>query len=94
MEQLFRANDTRKFYEKVNRTRKGYVPRTDICRDVEGNLLTEESEVNRDGIGVELGEPAADNTFPAPELQEIRQGIRKLKNNRDAGKVRLLGELF
>ena len=43
MEQLFRANDTRKFYEKVNRTRKGYVPRADMCRDVEGNLLTEET---------------------------------------------------
>ena len=45
MEQLFRAIDSRKFYEKVNRTRKGYVPRADMCRDVEGNLLTEESEV-------------------------------------------------
>ena len=69
-----------------------------MCRDVEGNLLTEDSEVinrwrqyfnehlngdevNRDGI-----EPAADNTFPAPELQEIQQEIRKLKNNRAAGK--------
>ena len=92
MEQLFRANDTRKFYEKVNRTREGYVPRADMCRDVEGNLLMEESEVinrwrqyfnehlngdevKRDGIGVELGEPAADNTFPSPELQEIQQGL-------------------
>ena len=40
MERLFRANDTRKFYEKVNRSRKGYVPRADMCRDVRGNLLT------------------------------------------------------
>ena len=47
-------------------------------------------EVNSDGIGVELGEPVADNTFPAPELQEIR----KLKNNRAAGKDRLPGVLF
>ena len=36
-------------------------------------------EVNRDGIGVERGKPAADNTVPAPELQEIQQRIRKLK---------------
>ena len=73
-----------------------------MCRDVEGNLFTNESEVinrwkqyfneqlngddaNRDAIGVELEEPAADNTFPAPQLQEIQQ-IRKLKNNRAAGK--------
>ena len=39
-------------------------------------------EVNRDGIGVELGEPAADNTFPAPELQEIQQEIRKQQSRR------------
>ena len=50
--------------------------------------------MNKDGIGVELGEPAADNTFPAPELQEIQQEIRKLKNNRATGKNRLPGELF
>ena len=76
-----------------------------MCRDVEGNLLTSESEVinrwkqnfnehlngdevNRDGIGVEL----AEHTIPA--LQEIQQEIRKLKNNRAAGKDRLPGELF
>ena len=34
-----------KFYEKVNRTRKGYVPCADMCRDVEGNLLTVVNEV-------------------------------------------------
>ena len=110
MEQLFRTNDTRKFYEKVNHSRKGYVPRADMCRDVEGNL-TDESEMinrwrqyfnehlngdeaNRDGIGVELGEPVAGKTFPAPELQEIQQEIEKLKNNRAAGKDRLPGDLF
>ena len=49
MEQLFRANDTRKFYEKVYRSRKGY-----LCRDVEGNLLTEESEVNENLNGDEM----------------------------------------
>jgi Reverse transcriptase (RNA-dependent DNA polymerase) len=45
MEELYRANDTRKFYEKLNRSRKGYVPQADMCRDLEGNLLTNECEV-------------------------------------------------
>lgn len=40
MELLFRANDTRKFYEKVNRSRKGYVPQADMCREENGDLLT------------------------------------------------------
>ncbi|XP_055525667.1 uncharacterized protein LOC129718677 [Wyeomyia smithii] len=45
LEQLFRANETRKFFEKVNQSRKGYTPSPDMCRDVEGNLITSEREV-------------------------------------------------
>ncbi|XP_058463637.1 uncharacterized protein LOC131437952 [Malaya genurostris] len=45
MEQLYRANDTRKFYEKVNRSRRGYTPQAEMCRDTSGNLLTNEREV-------------------------------------------------
>ncbi|XP_055539027.1 uncharacterized protein LOC129726410 [Wyeomyia smithii] len=45
LEELFTANETRKFYEKVNQSRKGYVPRADFCRDMEGNLITNDSEV-------------------------------------------------
>ena len=45
MEQLFRQNETRKFYEKVNRSRKGYAPQADTCRDAEGNLLMDRGEV-------------------------------------------------
>lgn len=45
MEELFRAKDTRKFYEKLNRSRKGFVPQADMCRDFDGNLLTNEREV-------------------------------------------------
>lgn len=45
MEELFRAKDKRKFYEKLNRLRKGFVPQADMCRDCDGNLLTNEREV-------------------------------------------------
>ncbi|XP_038106367.1 uncharacterized protein LOC119766064 [Culex quinquefasciatus] len=86
MEQLFRANESRKFYEKVNRSRKGFVPRADACRDNEGNLIVNKSEVldrwkqyfnehlngdeaDGDGVGVNLGAPAADEQFPAPDLE-------------------------
>ena len=111
MEQLFRANETRKFYEKVNWSRKGFVPRADTCRDVEGNLVADRSEVmdrwrqyfnehlngaelDGDGVRADLGTPEADDTFPAPDLQEIQQEIKKLKNNKAAGKDRLPAELF
>jgi len=45
MEMLYRANNTRKFYEKVNRSRRSHVPQADLCRDIDGNLLTNGSEV-------------------------------------------------
>ena len=45
MEHLYHVNDMRKFCKKVNRLRKGYVPQNDICRDVCGNLLTNEREM-------------------------------------------------
>ncbi|XP_062715888.1 uncharacterized protein LOC134291753 [Aedes albopictus] len=45
MEELYRAKDTRKFYEKLNRSRRGFVPQADMCRDNHGNILTSEREV-------------------------------------------------
>ncbi|XP_062709434.1 uncharacterized protein LOC134288470 [Aedes albopictus] len=45
MEELYRAKDTRKFYEKLNRSRRGFVPQADMCRDNHGNILASEREV-------------------------------------------------
>ena len=47
-----------------------------------------------DGFEAQLGAPAADRQFPAPDLATVRKEIRQLKNNRVAGKDRLPGELF
>ncbi|XP_038118371.1 uncharacterized protein LOC119769557 [Culex quinquefasciatus] len=72
----------------VNRSRKGFVPRADVCRDNEGNLIVSKSEVldrwkqyfnehlngdeaDGDGVGVNLGAPAADEQFPAPDLETV-----------------------
>ncbi|XP_062716068.1 uncharacterized protein LOC134291831 [Aedes albopictus] len=45
MELLCRSQETRKFYQKLNASRKGYVPQAEICRDKEGSLLTDKREV-------------------------------------------------
>ena len=42
-----------------------------------------------DGVEAQLGAPAADEQFPAPDLATVRKKIRQLKNNRVAGKDRL-----
>ena len=45
MEQLYRSQETRKFYKKLNASRKGFVPRAEMCRDKDGGILTDEREV-------------------------------------------------
>ncbi|XP_062701064.1 uncharacterized protein LOC134285059 [Aedes albopictus] len=36
-----RSQETRKFYQKLNASRNGFVPRAEICRDKDGGLLTD-----------------------------------------------------
>ena len=45
MELLCRSQETRKFYQKLNASRNGFVPRAEICRDKDGGLLTDGREV-------------------------------------------------
>ena len=47
-----------------------------------------------DGVEAQLGAPAADEQFPAPDLPTVRKEIRQLKNNRATGQDQLPGELF
>ncbi|XP_062707718.1 uncharacterized protein LOC134288053 [Aedes albopictus] len=45
MELLCRSQEKRKFYQKLNASRNGFVPRAEICRDKDGGLLTDGREV-------------------------------------------------
>ncbi|KRF97428.1 uncharacterized protein Dwil_GK26988, partial [Drosophila willistoni] len=45
MEQLCRSQETRRFYQKLNASRNGFVPRAEMCRDKDGSILTDEREV-------------------------------------------------
>ncbi|XP_055643129.1 uncharacterized protein LOC129779590 [Toxorhynchites rutilus septentrionalis] len=45
LEQLHRSQETRKFYQKLNVSRKGFVPRAKMCRDKNGSTLTDNREV-------------------------------------------------
>ena len=90
MQQLFRANETRKFYEKVNQSRKGYVPQADSCRDTEGNLPTVQGEVldrwrkffNEHLNGDTANGDGVEAQLGAPDLQTIQEEFGKLKKKR------------
>ncbi|XP_055839098.1 uncharacterized protein LOC129907077 [Episyrphus balteatus] len=41
IEGCYNRNDVRKFYQKVKRTSQGYKPRTEVCKDQQGNIVVE-----------------------------------------------------
>ncbi|XP_065094358.1 uncharacterized protein LOC135714872 [Ochlerotatus camptorhynchus] len=45
MELLCCSQETRKFYQKLNASRNGFVPRAEMCKNKDGSLLTNEREV-------------------------------------------------
>jgi hypothetical protein len=49
IEEAGKQKETRKFYRKVNIISKGYKPRTGMCKDKIGNLLTGKRRYYRDG---------------------------------------------
>lgn len=79
---LLQANETWKFYENGNQSRKGFLPRADVCRYSKMNLITGRSEVldryfnehlncdeaSGDGVGFNLG---ACEHFPVNEERNL-----------------------
>jgi hypothetical protein len=51
IEEAGRQKETRNFYRKVNIIRKGYKPRTGMCKDKMGNLVTGKKKVQYYGDG-------------------------------------------
>ena len=45
LERLRNVNDTRKFYKELNNQRRGFNPRINICRGLDGTLLTNKEDV-------------------------------------------------
>ena len=112
MEQLHRSNETRKFYKKLNKSRNGFMPRAEMCRDKEGGILTDEREVierwkqhfdehlngteaeNQGDGGSDFIDVAGEGEEPTPTLREVKDAIKKLKNNKSAGKDGIGAELI
>ncbi|XP_058816621.1 uncharacterized protein LOC131679886 [Topomyia yanbarensis] len=45
MELLYRSQETRAFFKKLNDSRNGFVPQAEMGRDKEGGILTDERKV-------------------------------------------------
>jgi hypothetical protein len=47
LERLRSNNENKSFYQKLNKSRKDFQPRTILCRDKEGMILSEEDDILR-----------------------------------------------
>lgn len=106
-ENRVRYGPSRKFYQSVAGIRRGYKPAVTCCRDKEGNLVTNQSEILRrwaqyfdellnDQQQQQLeAPPAADNIIlPPPSIDETRNAIRRLKNHKSPGTDGIPAELI
>ena len=110
LERLRSANESRKFYKRINNQRQGYTTRSTICRATDGTLLTAKHDVLErfrehfkalyNGTGV----TASDNDFSflddegrvvaEPTYEEVSTAITSLKNNKASGPDNLPAELL
>lgn len=113
MEELEKLNsqaEARKFYQKINRGRKEFQPRTNMCRDKEGNIISKkedilerwaenfEEKLNEGNMREEESNTILNNEDERekepPSLEEVQRAINKLKNNKAPGADHLPAELF
>jgi len=87
MEEANRQKETRKFYRKVNISRKGYKPRIATCKDKKGNLVTEKKKLLQrwaehfDGHGDEDGNKGDGDG----ETEDTRESLDKEKEDEEYG---------
>ena len=110
LERLNRMNETRRYYQKLNSSRKGFDPRVTMIRDHDGNILTDIKSILRrwqehfnellNGDATVDPSPEVEH-FPddgvwvdLPTYGEVKNAIASLKNNKSPGPDSIPAELF
>jgi len=110
LEKLCSANESRKFYKRINDQRKGFTPRMIICRAENGTLLTAKHDVlerfkdHFDAL-YNGGDDVTDDSdvsfldddgriVAAPTMGEVSAAISSLKNNKASGPDNIPAELL
>ena len=110
LERLNRMNETRRYYQKLNSSRKGFDPRVTMIRDHDGNILTDIKSILRrwqehfnellNGDATMDPSPEVEH-FPddgvwvdLPTYGEVKNAIASLKNNKSPGPDSIPAELF
>lgn len=109
LENLRETNETKSFYKELNEQRKGFKPRTILCKDNEGNLLTDpnlilsrwvqhfdqllNANANVDINGENLRD-GNEEEQEAPTIVEIQEALKKFKNNKSPGSDQIPAEFL
>ena len=109
LERLCSANESRKFYKRINNQRKGFNSRVLICRAVNGTLLTAKHDVlerfkdHFDALYNGGDEDSDDDVsfliddgriVAEPTMEEVSAAINSLKNNKASGPDNIPAELL
>ncbi|XP_071653719.1 uncharacterized protein [Temnothorax longispinosus] len=110
IEEDFRSKNCRRAYRSINTFKKGFVPRTTLCRDGSGNIMGDSERIKRTwkDFFQELLNPHGRNgdeppeeglrgqepQIESPSLAEVEEAIKKLKNNRAPGADNIPAELL
>jgi len=103
-------NEVRKFYKKVTNITQGHKQRTIVCRSKQGELITEINSIRErwaehfkehlDGAIPPVNNAITFDPLPLteaedhPSLEEVREAISSLKNNKSTGTDNLPAEIF
>jgi hypothetical protein len=109
IQEKYKRNKLKQFYEGIRKTRTGFQPRTTMCKNKQGEIVGEEKDVLEVWATYfkELLNPKTNMTTPeetiyfgpesnimTPTLQETLGVIRNLKNNRAPGEDSITSELI
>jgi hypothetical protein len=109
LQEKYKRNRIKQFYEGIHKIRTGFQPRTAMCKNKLGVIVGEEKDVLVVWVTYfkELLNPKTNMTTPegityfgpgsnrvAPTLQETLEVIRNLKNNRAPGEGSITSELI
>ncbi|KAJ4441008.1 hypothetical protein ANN_10857 [Periplaneta americana] len=109
LDEKFGKNESRKFFGSVRRQKKGFQPRTMICKNKDGNLIIGELQVlkvwteyfndllssgGQEDININISCFEPDPYMPVPTNTMVYDAIRKMKNSRAPGEDSINADLI
>jgi hypothetical protein len=104
LQERYKRNELRKFYEEIRKIREGFQPRTSMCKSKQGLIIRDEERILEVWAEYfkELLNPQFNGITPeeqayfGPEWDRTRsvKSLRNMKNNRALGKDLITAELL